>query len=191
MMHMQSEGLLPSLIPSATWLFQDTVSNTMMYLYAHCCHTILPPSSPFSSSLPSPSSLYPPPLSLSSLPSLFFHPLFHPPVAPNIINKPASPDVVINSGATETITVNYNPGNPPAMVKWSKDGQLINGSSDPRVSVAPNSTILTLTNNDASIQGRYLVNVSNIGGSDTFQYNVKAVCKSFVKYIARSWDILR
>ena len=108
-------------------------------------------------------------------------PLSYPSGAPSITNKPASPDVVIDSGDTRTITVNYDPGNPTATVQWSKDGQLINGSSDPRVSAGPNSTTLTLINNDPSIRGRYLVNVSNIGGSDTFQYNVKAVCKSFVK----------
>ena len=69
------------------------------------------------------------------------------------------------------------------MAQWSKDGQLIN---DSRVITAPNSTTLTLTNNDATIRGRYLVNVSNIGGSDTFQYNVKAECKSHVEYILRT-----
>ena len=121
----------------------------------------------YSSLLPSPSTLYPRSLSSHS----------HPPGAPKITNKPANPDIVIARGATETVTVNYNPGNPPATVQWSKDGQLINGSPDPRISAAPNSTILMLTNNDASIRGRYLVNVSNIGGSDTFEYNVKAVCK--------------
>ena len=111
-------------------------------------------------------------------------PLSYPSGPPTITNKPASPDVVISSGATQTITVNYDPGNPTATVQWSKDGQLINGSSDPRVSAAPNSTSLTLTNSDPSIRGQYLVNVSNIGGRDTFEYNVKAVCKSFVKYLA-------
>ena len=30
------------------------------------------------------------------------------------------------------------------------------------------------------------MNVSNIGGSDTFQYNVKAECKSHVEYILRT-----
>ena len=30
------------------------------------------------------------------------------------------------------------------------------------------------------------MNVSNIGGSDTFQYNVKAECKSLVEYILRT-----
>ena len=119
-------------------------------------------------------------------PSPFSTPLSHlhsHPVAPSITNKPANPVTIINSGATATITVNYHPGNPLATVQWSKDGQLISTSSNPRISAAPNSTILTLTNIDASIRGRYLVNVSNIGGSDTFEYNVKAVCKSFVKYI--------
>ena len=85
--------------------------------------------------------------------------------------------------ATENITVNYNPGNPIAMAQWSKDGQLIDGLSNPLVSAVHNSTILTLTNNNASIRGRYLVNVSNIGGSDIFEYNVKAVCKSYVNYV--------
>ena len=142
-------------------------SNTLILTYTHCCHTL--------SSLLSPSPL-----------SLFSTPLSHPhshPVAPNIPNKPANPVTVINSGATATITVNYNPGNPLATVQWSKDGQLINSSSEPHISAAPNSTILMLTNNNSNIRGRYLVNVSNIGGSDTFEYNVKAVCKSFVKYI--------
>ena len=141
----------------------------------------LPPPPPFSFfstpfpilPLPFPThSLFPPPLF-----PLLFSSLT--PVAPNITNKPASPNVVINSGTTETITINYDPGNLPSMVQWSKDGQLINGSSDPRISAAPNSTSLTLTNSDPSIRGRYLVNVSNIGGSDTFQCNVKAVCKLF------------
>ena len=27
------------------------------------------------------------------------------------------------------------------------------------------------------------MNVSNIGGSDFFEYNVKAVCKSYVNYV--------
>ena len=136
-------------------------------------------------------SLLPSPLSLPLISHLISLPPFpelslphsHPPDVPKITKKPDNPDIVINSGATETITVNYNPGNPLSTVQWSKDGQLINGSSDSRISIAPNSTSLTLTNNDPSIRGRYLVNVSNIGGSDTFEYNVKAVCKSFVKYV--------
>ena len=94
---------------------------------------------------------------------------------PKITEKlPDNPNIKLTSGASQTITVKYDQGYPPAQVKWSKDGQLIN-IPDPRITIDNGKTTLTLTNNDPSVRGTYEVKVANsMGNADTAVYIVEA-----------------
>lgn len=97
---------------------------------------------------------------------------------PKITEKlPDNPNIRLTSGASQTITVKYDQGYPPAQVEWSKDGQLIN-IPDPRVTIDNDKTTLTITNNDPSVRGTYEVKVANsMGNADTAVYIVEAECK--------------
>ena len=94
--------------------------------------------------------------------------------APQITNRPSDPNVTLSIGATRTIRVTYSQGNPPASVEWRKDGVLI---TSPVISTSSSETMLTLTNSGPDVRGRYNVTVFNVGGSDTFVYNVKVECE--------------
>jgi len=94
--------------------------------------------------------------------------------APQITNRPSNPNITLSIGATHTIRVTYSQGNPPASVEWRKDGVLITG---PTVSTSSSETVLALTNSGPDVRGRYNITVFNVGGSDTFVYNVKVECK--------------
>ena len=90
---------------------------------------------------------------------------------------PDNPNIRLTSGASQTITVEYHQGYPPAQVEWSKDGQPID-IPDPRITIDNGKTTLTLTNNNPSVRGTYEVKVSNsVGGGDTAVYTVEADCK--------------
>ena len=91
-------------------------------------------------------------------------------------SRPLDPNITLAIGATRTIGVTYSQGNPPAVVEWRKDGVLITG---PAISTSSSQTVLTLINSGPEVRGRYNVTVFNIGGSDTFVYNVKAECKLY------------
>ena len=112
----------------------------------------------------------------STLPPLLFSSLLID--APKITNKmPEDCNIRLTSGVSQAITVEYNQGNPPAQVQWSKDGQPID-IPDPRITMDNHKTTLTLTNNDPSVRGTYGVKVSNgVGNGDTAVYIVEAECK--------------
>jgi len=125
----------------------------------------------------------------------YTHPRIYPiSGVPQITNRPSNPNVTLSIGATHTITVTYSQVIPPASVEWRKDGLLI---TDPTViSTSSSETMLTLTNSGPDVRGRYNVTVFNVGGSDTFVYNVKVECKfmhgmggggGHHKWFAHSW----
>ena len=120
-----------------------------------------------------PLSFFPPLVLSSSFP--FSSPLTD---APKITNKPDNPNIRLTSGASHTITVRYDQGNPLATVEWSKDGQPIN-TPDPRITTANGETTLTLINHDPSVNlgGIYRVKVYNNAGEATAMYIVDAECK--------------
>jgi len=159
-------------------------------------HSPSSPSTPLSFStnpsfpllLPCPSSLFPLPIFFAdpenfrmqemhciALLCTYRHPHFSPHSdAPQITNRPSNPNITLSIGATRTITVTYSQGRPPASVEWRKDGVLIAG---PAISTSSSETTLTLTNSGPDVQGRYNLAVFNVGGSDTFVYNVKVECE--------------
>ena len=94
--------------------------------------------------------------------------------APQITNRPSNPNIILVIGATYTIRVTYSQGSPPASVEWRKDGVLI---TSPVISTSSSETMLTLTNSGPDVRGRYNITVLNVGGSDTFVYNVKVECE--------------
>ena len=98
--------------------------------------------------------------------------------APKITGKlPDDPNIRLTSGDSQTITVEYDQGYPPAQVEWSKDGHLVN-IPDPCVTIDNDKTTFTLTNNDPSVRGTYEVKVANsMGNGDTAMYIVEAECK--------------
>jgi len=98
------------------------------------------------------------------------------PDAPEITNRSSNPNITLSIGATLTIGVTYSQGSPPAGVEWRKDGVLITG---PAISTSSSQTVLTLINSGPEVRGRYNMTVFNVGGSDTFVYNVKAECKLY------------
>ena len=120
-----------------------------------------------------PLSFFPPLVLSSSSPPPFSSPLTD---APKITNKPDNPNIRLTSGASHTITVRYDQGNPLAMIEWSKDGNPIPGHS---ITTANGETTLTLINNDPSVNlgGRYRVRVYNNAGEATAMYIVDAECK--------------
>ena len=95
---------------------------------------------------------------------------------------PNDPNIRLTSGASQTITVKYNKGYPPAQVEWSKDGQPIN-IPDPRFTIDSGETELTLINSDPSVRGTYKVKVYNGVGEDTTAYIVEAECKLLYKLV--------
>ena len=110
----------------------------------------------------------------------FSSPLTDPPV---ITSKtpPDNCDIKLTYGGSETITVKYDKGYPPAKVEWSQDGHPIN-IPDPRITTANGETTLTLTNNDPSVRGTYGVKISNgVGNDATAVWTVKAECKLLYK----------
>ena len=110
--------------------------------------------------------------SISPLP--FSSPLTDPPVI--TARLPYNLNITLKSGAPQTITVRYDQGYPSnATVEWSKDGNPI---LDPPITTANGETKLTLTNNDPSVGGTYVVKVSNgVGNDATAVWTVKAECK--------------
>ena len=89
---------------------------------------------------------------------------------------PENPNIRLTSGASQTITVEYDQGNPPTQVQWSKDRQPMN-TPDPRITIDNDKTTLTLTNNDPSVRGTHRVKVSNsMGIGATAVYIVEAEC---------------
>ena len=96
--------------------------------------------------------------------------------APQITSRPSDPNITLAISATRTIRVTFSQGTPPASVEWRKDGVLITG---PAVSTSSSETMLILTNSGPEVRGRYNVTVFNVGGSDTFVYDVKAQCKFY------------
>ena len=110
--------------------------------------------------------------------------------APKIANKPDSPTIRLTSGASQTITVRYDQGDPPATVSWSKDGQPIN-IPNPRIATTDGETKLTLINDNPSVRGTYRLKVYNgVGNGDIAAYTVEAECELLYKVDQSGYSFL-
>lgn len=97
------------------------------------------------------------------------------PVPPRIFNtSEPSMTVLINQPVTMLCSVEAEP---PPIIVWLKDGQIINDLINPFISIVDDGQKLQLLRARESDRGQYSCKVSNIAGNDTRQFLLNVLGK--------------
>ncbi len=99
--------------------------------------------------------------------------------APSIsIPQPNLTTILINTTATSRLLINisYNPGNPPGLLTWRKNGRIVSSRTDPRVNILSGGGI-SVRSVVPSDRGHYMVTASNRLGNQSEVFLVFVTCE--------------